>query len=177
MTTASNFPDSPDVAVVRVTATGPHTVQVVLTVTCASVSAAALAPNLVAELVRRHSDLASIAYDAARQSTPDDAADAAQFFASLSQPLLPPQSTPDHITYPASGRTDDVVALSLAGFRVWSYPRAEVDALAKGDGYSAHVIAAGYDANRCAERWYDDGSLVVSCNVRLPVADDCEAAP
>lgn len=172
MTTASNFSDAPDVSVAQCLATGPHTVRVVLSVVCPSVDAATFAGHLVAELTRRNADLASIAHAAACQSMPDDAADAAQFFASLSHPLLPPQSTADHITYPASGLADDVVALSLSGFRVWSYPRAEVAALAKGDGYSAHVIADGYDANRCAERWYDDGSLVVSCNVRLPVADD-----
>jgi hypothetical protein len=72
VTTASLFPDAPDVSVAQCLATGPHTVRVVLSVVCRSAAAEALAGHLVAELTRRNADLVSIAYAAAREAVSEE---------------------------------------------------------------------------------------------------------
>lgn len=85
---------------------------------------------------------------------------------SLSSPV-----TTSPLTHPEASRTDDVVALSLAGFRVWSFPRYAVTRIATEGGYQSIVSAAGYDTDHTIARWYTDGSLVVANCVRLPVEE------
>lgn len=50
-----------DVSVAQCRPTGPHTVQVVLSVVCPSVDVVTLAGYLVAELTRRNADLVAMA--------------------------------------------------------------------------------------------------------------------
>lgn len=87
--------------------------------------------------------------------------------ASLSAPVEP-------VTFPAAAVTDDVAALSAAGFRVWSIPPHQL-ARACTDGWSRLVERAGYDVSRAFERWYTNGHLVVACADRVPGAPDLTA--
>jgi hypothetical protein len=87
--------------------------------------------------------------------------------ASLSAPIEP-------VTFPAAAVTDDVAALSAAGFRVWSFPPGELARVCT-DGWASLVERAGYDESRAVERWYAGGHLVVACADRVPGAPDLTA--
>lgn len=71
--------------------------------------------------------------------------------------------------HPAGEVVADVVALSTAGFRVWSYPLRDVpDAL----GVALHVGRAGFDVRRAVTRRYEGGHMLVACGDRVPGAPD-----
>ena len=76
-------------------------------------------------------------------------------------------------TRPAAQRIDDACDLldeATPGTRiVKTYDRAAVVKLCGGMGYSDDIRAHGFDPIHAREFWYDDTSLTVVCDVRLPV--------
>ena len=73
---------------------------------------------------------------------------------------------------PASRRIDDGCDLmdEVEGSAryVRTYTRAEVIGLCEVNGYGRDMRERGFDPKHTREIWYDDESLTVVCDVRLP---------
>jgi len=90
--------------------------------------------------------------------------------ADLSAPL-PPSPGRRGPVRPASAVTPDVVALSGAGFRVWSYPPHEAESPDAAPPWP-RLARAGYDARHAVRLRYEGGHVLVACGVRVPGAPD-----